>query len=176
MESDYITDRNLDFKLIFEEDVLVTFDIRDNLEGEFNYNENIKLKYKCSPPDEPSLPRCGFKVLFKNIRDSIIGTTNGIIRIGTYDFDNDKIDEIIVQSEGVSDYGISIYKNLSSKLIEIAGWSEKAAYNCSYYPIAFKVKNTFYVLSNDLSDIVKNYNKCRYFPISKYKDLKNHQE
>jgi len=91
-------------------------------------------------------------------------------------FDNDKIDEIIVQSEGVSDYGISIYKISSSKLIEIAGWSEKAAYNCSYYPIAFKVKNTFYVLSNDLSDIVKNYNKCRYFPISKYKDSKNHQE
>jgi hypothetical protein len=35
-------------------------------------------------------------------------------------FDNDKIDEIIVQSEGVSDYGISIYKISSSKLIEIA--------------------------------------------------------
>jgi len=176
LESDYITDRNLDFKLVFRKDILRFFNIEESLEGEFDYNENIKLKYKCAPPDKPTLPRCEFKVLFNNIRDSIIGTTNHEIVIGTYDFDSDGVEEIVVQKEAASSEGISIYKISSSKLIEIAKWGEMAAYSCYYYPIAFKVKNSFYILYNDMSDIARSYNKCKYFPISKYKDLKSLQE
>jgi len=41
----------------------------------------------------------------------------------TFGFDNDGIDEIVVQGEATIDYGISIYKISSSKLIEIASWS-----------------------------------------------------
>ena len=175
LESDYITDKNLDFKLIFREEILRHFPV-ENLSGEFNYNQNIKLKYKCHPPGEPALPRCEFKVLFNNLKDSIVGTTNSSIRIGTYDFDNDKIDEIVIQEEYATSDGISIYKISSSKLTEIASWSEMAAYSCSYYPIAFKVKNNFFILYNDMSNIANDFNKCRYFPISKYKDLKSHQE